>query len=163
MQYQTYMPRTVAVGNTMKIEGVNWHCLEQCRLIGATIPDNIPVVAGMNGAKVATTQFVLASECKSAPKAEVIRAENLILTQFEQIEPKDLQGKQINAIRFSPESLIIITADKQYVKIEPSRGYDADVELSRLGRIATVEVRFLPVLILIKALVTNPNRGIDAR
>lgn len=140
MQYQTYMPRTITVGNTMKIEGVDWHCLEECRLIGATMPDNIPVVAGLNGAEINTIQFILASECKSAPKANDIWSANLILTQFEQIEPEDLQGKQIAAVKFTPEVLILFTADKQYVRITASHGYDNDVELSYMDRIEIYEL-----------------------
>ena len=140
MQYQTHMPRTVTVGNTMVIEGVEWHCLEECRLIGATMPDNIPVVAGLNGAEIYTTQFILASECRSAPKAEDVRSANLILTQYERIEPEELEDKQISAVRSTPEALIFITVDQQYVKIEPSHGYDNDVELSLMDRITVREL-----------------------
>ncbi len=130
MQYQTYMPRTFTVGSTIGIEDVDWHCLEECRLIGATIPDNIPVIAGLEGAEVATTQFIRGSECRSVPQAGDVRLANLILTQFEQIEPEDLRDKQIVAVRSTSDVLIFITADKQYVKIESSHGYDDNVELS---------------------------------
>lgn len=115
----------------MVIEGVDWYCLEGCRLIGATTPDNTPVVHGLRGAEIYTTQFILASECKSPPKAGEVRSANLILTQFERIEPEDLKDKQIIAVRSTPEVLIFIARYRQYVKIKPSHGYDDDVELSR--------------------------------
>ena len=140
MQYQTCMPRTVTVGNTMRIEGVEWHCLEDCRLIGATMPENIPVVAGLKGAEVATTQFIQASECQTTPKSGDVRSASLILTQYRQINPEELKDKQIISARSTPEVLIFITADKQYVKIEPSHGYDDDVELSRMDCITVYQL-----------------------
>jgi len=108
-------------------------------LIGATL-DGIPVVTGLNGAEIYTTQFIRASEYKSAPKSGGVRSVNLILTQFEQIEPKELKDKQIVAVRSTTEELILITTDNQYVRIEPSHGYDDDVELSHRDRITVHEL-----------------------
>ncbi len=128
MNYQIYMAQTITVGDTMEINGIDWYCFEKCRLVGAT-PDGIPVVTGQHEAEIATTQFIRASECKSAPKAGSARLVNLILTQYKNIEPEELKDKQIAAVRFTSDALILITAGNEYVKIEPGQGYDSDFEL----------------------------------
>jgi hypothetical protein len=130
MEYQTYVPWPLNVGDDVLVEGVTWFCLEPCRLIGATIDDQIPVLGNGATAVLATTQLIKASDCPTRPTPGLVRTANMTLMEYEQITLGDLAGKQIKAAHRDCDEIIIITTEKQYIKLVSEyedRSYFAEV------------------------------------
>jgi hypothetical protein len=121
----------VKVGDDVNICSVKWICAKPCTLIGYTLEDGLPVIAGPTGAVMSDHHFILASYFKTKPKPGQSYLEIMALRRYEKIGPEELEGKSIKSCCSRWSEVIIICDDNSYCKLVAEREqYDGGLMLS---------------------------------
>ncbi len=116
MNYQVYMARQMTTGDDFDFKGVKWVCVESCTIIGCTIEGNIPVIKGPDGPMLNQNHLLERGFFKTLPKPGQTRTEIMTLAEYEHVEPKELEGKELKRVYKMDEKFIAVCHDKTYVK-----------------------------------------------
>lgn len=128
-EYQIYTPRLCKVGEGINNEGIEWICVKECMLIGSTIEDNIPVFQGPDGPVLNDGQLVRVDHFKTLPKLGQTYTEIMTLAEYEMVEPKELEGKELKRVYQMDDTFIAICHDKTYIKFFAAKDWDNDSTL----------------------------------